>query len=53
MINTAVSLQYTELFKLFGMKFPRFVLQMGGRCSLSSETAVDNKWILIVKPPEQ
>ena len=33
--------------------FPRFVLQMGGRCSLSSETAVDNKWILIVKPPEQ
>ena len=26
---------------------------MGGRCSLSSETAVDNKWILIVKPPEQ
>ena len=26
---------------------------MGGRCSLSSETAVDDKWILIVKPPEQ
>ena len=26
---------------------------MGGRCSLSSATAVDNKWILIVKPPEE
>ena len=29
------------------------MLQMGGRWSLSSETAVDDKWILIVKPPEQ